>query len=204
MYACNARVLSHFLAPTKTCPGFLDGRFFFFKLKIFLYRVKRYIVPVLIVLLHPVSAGCSRFVCMRFLSPLHAFPVSNASLWWCISMVTSRALHKSGSFNLGFVQMYKYKCCCFDPYIMLHEKRLCNKSVVYTPQRCTMCICVLANSLATTGIYPLKKQKLMYKVFAPSIITPIWILMDLRRRLWAHLCVRGGLSVNPVYKLVLV
>ena len=34
----------------------------------------------------------------------------------------------------------------------------------------------------------LNKQKLMYKVLAPSIITPIPILMDLWR-LWTHLCV---------------
>ena len=32
-------------------------------------------------------------------------------------------------------------------------------------------------------------------ILAPSIITPIYILMDLWR-LWAHLCVRGWLSVN--------
>ena len=41
----------------------------------------------------------------------------------------------------------------------------------------------------------LNKQKLMYRVLAPSIIA-IYILMDLWR-LRSHLCVRGWLSVKP-------
>ena len=46
------------------------------------------------------------------------------------------------------------------------------------------------------------KQKLRYKVLAPSIMTPYPFFMDLWR-LWAHLCVRSLLSVkvvsNPTY-----
>ena len=38
------------------------------------------------------------------------------------------------------------------------------------------------------------KQKWMYSVLLPSILTPIPIIMDWR--LWTHLCVRGWLSVN--------
>ena len=45
------------------------------------------------------------------------------------------------------------------------------------------------------------KQKLMYSVLAPGIITPIQILMDLWR-LWTHLCVRGWLSVKNLCFLV--
>ena len=41
----------------------------------------------------------------------------------------------------------------------------------------------------------LNKQKLLYKVLAPSIITPFKFLRTYRR-LWAHLCVRSWLSVN--------
>ena len=49
------------------------------------------------------------------------------------------------------------------------------------------------NPLDAMGI-SLNMQKLMYKVLAPSIMTPYKFIMDLWR-LWTHLCIRGWLSV---------
>ena len=45
--------------------------------------------------------------------------------------------------------------------------------------------------------FSLNKQKLMYKVLAPSIITTILIIVDLWR-LWTHLCFRGWLPSASV------